>query len=151
MSVVFKAQAQGQADVVTLKNGSVIKGFIVEQVPNQSIKIQTRDGNIFVYSMDEVAKLSKEVSSRQSYRQRNVFTPSKYNNSKDRGYYGVAEFGYGFGVDDYKLDRISVGIVNGYKLDYYFAVGLGIGLNYYKEYFGNIPVYAHFRTVQDFV
>jgi hypothetical protein len=47
-------------DVVYLKNGSVIKGIVIEQVPNISIKIQTADGSIFVYEMDQVAKIAKE-------------------------------------------------------------------------------------------
>jgi len=36
-------------DVVYLKNGSVITGSIIEQIPNETIKIQTRDGSVFVY------------------------------------------------------------------------------------------------------
>jgi hypothetical protein len=47
-------------DVVYLKNGSVIKGLIIEQVPNESLKIQTADGSIFVYEMNQVAKIAKE-------------------------------------------------------------------------------------------
>lgn len=47
-------------DVVYLKNGSVIKGVIIEQVPNDSLKIQTADGSVFVYEMDQVAKIAKE-------------------------------------------------------------------------------------------
>lgn len=47
-------------DVVYLKNGSIIKGLIIEQVPNESLKIQTADGSIFVYEMDQVAKIAKE-------------------------------------------------------------------------------------------
>ncbi len=53
------AQAVWQ-DVVHCKNGSVIKGTIIEQIPNESIKIQTADGNIFVYKMSEVDKMTKE-------------------------------------------------------------------------------------------
>jgi hypothetical protein len=49
-------------DVVYIKNGSVIKGMIIEQTPNVSLKIQTRDGSIFVYKMDEVEKITKELS-----------------------------------------------------------------------------------------
>lgn len=52
--------AQQYIDVVYLKNGSVIRGVIMEQVPNQSIKIQTADKSIFVYKMDEVDKMVKE-------------------------------------------------------------------------------------------
>ena len=49
-------------DVVYLKNGSVIHGTIIEQVPNVSLKIQTRDGSIFFYKMDEIEKIAKEIS-----------------------------------------------------------------------------------------
>ena len=48
-------------DVVYLKNGSVIKGMILEMIPEKTIKIQTTDGNIFVYNMSEVEKVGKEV------------------------------------------------------------------------------------------
>ena len=53
--------SQKYTDVVYLKNGSIIKGTIIEQVPDKQIKIQTRDGSIFVYKMDEIEKLSKEL------------------------------------------------------------------------------------------
>ena len=49
-------------DVLYLKDGSVLRGMIVEQTPGVSIKIQTKDGNVFVYKMDEVDKMTKEVS-----------------------------------------------------------------------------------------
>lgn len=49
-------------DVVYLKNGSVIKGIIIEQIPNEKLKIQTKDGSVFVYKMEEVAKIAKELA-----------------------------------------------------------------------------------------
>ena len=49
-------------DIVYLKNGSVIKGTILEMVPDKTIKVQTADGNIFVYNMSEVEKISKEAA-----------------------------------------------------------------------------------------
>ncbi len=52
--------AQNYREVVHLKNGSVIKGVIIEQVPNESLKIQTADGSLFVYKMSEVSKITKE-------------------------------------------------------------------------------------------
>lgn len=48
-------------DVVYLKNGSIIRGQVIEMKPNESIKIQTRDGSVFVYSMNEVLKMDKEM------------------------------------------------------------------------------------------
>lgn len=47
-------------DVVYLKNGSIIRGLIMEQIPNESLKIQTSDGSLFVYKMEEVVKITKE-------------------------------------------------------------------------------------------
>jgi hypothetical protein len=47
-------------DVVYLKNGSVIRGLIMEQIPNETLKIQTADGSLFVYKMEEVVKITKE-------------------------------------------------------------------------------------------
>lgn len=55
--------AQTLNECVYLKNGSVIKGIIIEQVPNVSLKIQTADGSIFVYEMDQVEKITKEAVS----------------------------------------------------------------------------------------
>lgn len=40
--------AQSMQETVYLKNGSIIKGIIVEQVPGKSMKIQTKDGSLFV-------------------------------------------------------------------------------------------------------
>lgn len=53
--------AQETQDVVYLKNGSVIRGTVIEQVPGKSLKIKTSDGSVFVYTMDEVEKITKEA------------------------------------------------------------------------------------------
>jgi hypothetical protein len=47
-------------DVVYLKNGSIIKGSILEMVPAGSVKIQVADGSVFVFTMSEVEKVEKE-------------------------------------------------------------------------------------------
>lgn len=47
-------------DVVYLKNGSIIRGVIIEQVPGVSLKIKTKDGSVFFYKMEEVDKITKE-------------------------------------------------------------------------------------------
>ncbi|MBZ0201852.1 MAG: hypothetical protein K8I03_02415 [Ignavibacteria bacterium] len=52
--------AQQEEDVVYLKNGSIIHGTITEQVKGESIKIKTADGNIFVFKMSEIDKMTKE-------------------------------------------------------------------------------------------
>lgn len=61
-----QCRAQSTIDVVELKNGSVIRGTIVEQVMGESIKIKTYDGSLFVYRMDEVVRISKEAAAVQN-------------------------------------------------------------------------------------
>lgn len=59
MGLAVSAQIN-MRDVVHLKNGGITKGIIIEQIPNESIKVQTADGSIFVYKMDEIEKIEKE-------------------------------------------------------------------------------------------
>ena len=60
--VFFSTAALGQQmeDVVYLKNGSIIRGLIIEHVPSETIKIQTREGNLFVYEIWQVERIMKE-------------------------------------------------------------------------------------------
>ena len=60
ISFSVSAQNGNMEDVVYLKNGSIIHGIIIEQIPNESLKIKTKDGNVFVYKMTEVDKMTKE-------------------------------------------------------------------------------------------
>ena len=58
--VTSPAFAQQMEDVVHLKDGGLVRGTIIEQIPGESLKIKTRYGNVFVYTMDEIAKMSRE-------------------------------------------------------------------------------------------
>lgn len=46
------------ADEIYKTDGSIIKGKIIEVIPNESYKIQTSDGSIFVVKAYEVAKIT---------------------------------------------------------------------------------------------
>lgn len=58
-STIISAQA-GYRDVVYLKNGGKVIGIIIEQIPNVSIKIETSNGSIMVFKLDEVERMVKE-------------------------------------------------------------------------------------------
>ena len=48
-------------DVVYLRNGSIIRGVIIEQIPNESLKIQTPGGSVFVFTgCRKFVKIAKE-------------------------------------------------------------------------------------------
>ncbi len=51
-------------DVIYLKNGSMIRGVIMEMVIDDYVKIKMKDGSIYVYEMSEVDKITKEKASK---------------------------------------------------------------------------------------
>jgi anti-sigma28 factor (negative regulator of flagellin synthesis) len=55
-----KKKNEELVDVVYLKNGSIIHGEIVKINPGENVKIKIESGNLFVYEMDEVKKITKE-------------------------------------------------------------------------------------------
>ena len=68
LSISTYVAAQNYTEVVYLKNGSVIKGVIIEQVPNVSLKIKTSDGSLIICQMNDVEKITKEERYTRDYR-----------------------------------------------------------------------------------
>ncbi|NDV80560.1 porin family protein [Bacteroides sp. 51] len=141
-------------DVVYLKNGSMIRGIIIEQVPNQSLKIRTADGSVFVYNISDVEKMTREepVVQERTYNRNNsrnysrtiTATPS---NKTLRGYKGFIDMGYTF-ADEYE-DRIEMSTSHGYQFNNYLFVGGGIAYHYYHDDETDLytmPIFANFRA-----
>ena len=114
------ASAQQYGEVIYLKNGSIIKGTIVEQTPNESYKIKTADGSLFVYKWSEVSKITKEV-----------IKPTTTNSTR---YQGEIQVGFGAGVGAFPADRVYLQTIQGVRVGDHFSVGLGIGLNIIVPY-----------------
>jgi hypothetical protein len=131
-------------DVVYLKNGSIIRGIIVEQVPNQSIKIETADKSIFVYPIDDIQKMTKEE---KPMVKNNYQISAQDNEGLRTGYRGITEVGYQFGLGTYGLDRLKFNMINGGQFSPFFYLGGGVGLRYYfDDDVALIPVFVHART-----
>jgi hypothetical protein len=54
------AAAQGHVDTVYLKDGTAIRGTIVESVPNEWVRIRTPDGTVYVCAMEDVLRLTTD-------------------------------------------------------------------------------------------
>lgn len=135
---IFAFAQQNYQDVVYLKNGSIIRGTIIEQVPNKSIKIETADRNVMVYQMEDIEKISKEAIQSND-------NSSKNSSQKKSGYLGIVELGYAFGIKG-AYDFLNFNFINGYKFNPYFSLGFGTGLKYYFESKAlAIPFFADFR------
>jgi len=119
-------------DVIYLKNGAIVRGIIIEQVPNKSVEIKSNDNNYFIFKMDEVQKIARE---------NRLNDPTDY---KKKGFLNITEIGFGFGVNTINTYRGSFDIdgqdpilgirtINGYQLNEYFSFGLGVGFEAFLD------------------
>ena len=53
---------QQEEDVVYLKDGSVLRGTVIEDVIGESLRIRTRDGNVFRIAYDRIERRTKEAA-----------------------------------------------------------------------------------------
>lgn len=121
----------GMEDAVYLNNGSVLRGIIIEQVPNRSLKVQILGGSIFHVEMVEVARITKEpignvptvlrdapqaASSRRDTLQHAPYEP------KRKGYFFQAQLLL-------ELVQGGVRVVNGYRFGRFGHLGVGLGLD----------------------
>ncbi len=165
MLMTAKAQS-GMEDVVYLNNGSVLRGIIVEQVPNKSLKVQIAGGSIFQIEIADVERITKESplsvfpgssapdrSSREtrvrdSIRVREPWVPRR------KGYFLQGQVLL-------ELAQGGLRVVNGYKFGRFGYLGLGVGIDLsgpsishaYNNLWGNgsyggtgvyMPVYIHY-------
>ena len=73
LMVSTEAVSQQMEDVIYLKDGSIIRGVIIEQVPGVRVKIQTRGENIFVYLPEQIDKIMEEPMAKKSGRKNSEF------------------------------------------------------------------------------
>jgi hypothetical protein len=128
---------QNFEDVVYLKTGSIIRGIIIEQVPNQSIKVQTKDRNVFVLKYEEIEKITKENLPTNI-----LIKPDPENDYKKSGFINISEVNFCPGIGDVKVGLISVknndysfGLrsINGYQLNHHWTLGIGVGFDKHKN------------------
>ena len=55
-----KVSAEQMVDVVYLENGGIVRGTILEQIPDESLKIRRGDGKEFKYRMRDIVRISRE-------------------------------------------------------------------------------------------
>ncbi len=126
-------------DVVYLKNGSVIRGTIIEQIINKSIKIETADKSLFVFTLDEIEKLTKEEI-------KTNLEKSKSNSHNKKSSITTIDLGYQIGIGYYGIDRLRLNITTAYQLNSNFSFGGGTGLRYYNDYEATlIPLFLNIR------
>jgi hypothetical protein len=138
---ITKAQNNNQQVAVYLKNGGIIKGKLIELIPDSLLKIKTVDSNIFVYKISEISKFTNEPEPLQS-----LADIPQDTSGIDAGYYGVIEYniGFSFAMEEMFFTN-KWNFINGYRFSPWFAGGIGFGLRSYAIYSFIIPVFADIR------
>lgn len=137
-------QAQSRSklqDVLYLKNGWVIRGWVLSDVMADSLRIETEGGNIFVFAKDNVrAKTEEPLIRRRGGRKPYVPTPVQ------NGYYGSVQFALLAGSGPTSSQNIDITTVHGYRLRHWLAIGGGMGITFTPQ--GVLmPVFAELRSL----
>lgn len=134
---LLNAQTLGDyEEVVYLKNGSVIRGIIIEMIPGKSVKIETREKNLFVYQMDEIEKIAREIPNGGG---------GKHNDTrKAKGFELYLDEGLAIWVpnDPYPTNMLTV--TPGYKFNRTVFLGFSTGL-IAREGLVAVPAYFDLR------
>ena len=125
----------------------IFKCSVIEIVPEQTIKIQTADGSIFVYQMNEVDRMQQEAEN-----QRYDIRPAD-GYYLDRGFRGIVDFGGHIGFSDAEdFYQISAAFTGGYQFNHFLFVGAGIAptVNMYHEgSYGYYGYYGYYESDSD--
>jgi opacity protein-like surface antigen len=75
-----------------------------------------------------------------------AFAQQNFQDSR-AGYQGIVEIGHAIGIDYKKKDFLKVNVINGYKFNPYFSLGLGTGIKYYYDAKdAMVPLFMDFRA-----
>ena len=127
------AQVSKNEDVIYLKNQWVIRGKILQQ--KDSVKIQTHDGNIFVFSVNDLQKIVQEKAWGSFI-------------NKQKGFVNFTELGPLVAgkttINGVTTAAFSFQTVNGYKFSQGAMAGIGVGADLYATQ-TILPVFGSFR------
>lgn len=127
-------------DLVTLQNGDIYRGMIVEQPDSQIIRINTLCYNTLNFNVEDISSISsEEINLKRS----GIKLPFHYNS---RGYVNITDFGLLIATGDNAKNAIfSVSSMNGYSISSRFIIGAGIGIELFETLM--MPLYADTRVI----
>jgi hypothetical protein len=108
-------------DVVYLKNGSIIRGTIVENQPGVLLRIRTEGKSEWVFKYEEIEKITKEE----------ISAPKKEVFTKNKGIYGLFQAGLLMGDGGYNsiVVDMNTNLAIGYKFHRLLGVGGAAGID----------------------
>ncbi len=148
MFIAAATQAQEPEQVtLKLKNGATVSGKVINE-GDDSMKIQTPEGDVFIYRINEISRIEGRDTADSGETQMQKRSINGYGGAK--GYRSFLDAGYSYGIDDGGSDRVSLTYIGGYNFSSYLYVGLGFGVSVTDLIGGNaelgLPIFAHIRS-----
>lgn len=118
---------ENQQDVLYLKDGSVLRGTIVERHQDSILKIQIIGNNILVVKADEISEINKENKT-------GTYIP------RSNGIYNVTSIGISTGMDEYAnlMGGLEIGSILGYRFENRIQTGAGASIVYQSQPLFNV-------------
>jgi len=109
-------------DVIYLKNGSMYKGTIIEEVPNTSYKIRISGGSVIALQVADIERLTKEEPPSSTWTWGRGMRDTTRFVGRKRGYFNVLQV---------LIENKQGGLrfVNGYKFGQMGYLGIGVGFD----------------------
>lgn len=105
-------------DILYLKDGSIIKGTIMEYIVDSHVRIQTAEGKVHEFPYDQISK--KRVRA------------AKHVEVKPRGYYNETSVGLLIGRSIWwQPAQATIQMVNGYQINRRVMTGFGVGVEWF--------------------
>jgi hypothetical protein len=142
-----------QEDVIYMKNGSVYRGTIIEQIPNVSYKIEIAGGSVIFIKAEDVVKITKEDKKSTDGYVVHSYSEDRLMRPKPVYEYKFRPKGYFLQIQA-EAEALQFGfrVVNGYKFGQFAYLGLGLGVDGLimdihgsQDYGGGyIPIYVYY-------
>ncbi len=141
-----------KVDIVKLKNGSVLKGEIVDYTDTDKVVFILTNGERLTFNNKEIKLIKKRKTNKNLEAKTSVLQNMKSKKIKKKGYYHFTQLSLLNSISERDEYDLSLGISthNGYKFTSWLGVGVGIGAMAYDtnnpvtfpltfEVRGNIP------------
>lgn len=142
-------------EAVTLKNGHIVRGKIIEYTPLESLTIQQSDGTVTHLTWNQIKVIKREKKQPLS-----AFTTTfAADKGPQKGFRAMVDAGYSFYVGDNRStdlmssysDHLEINAVAGYQFYPFLFLGAGAGYHGYNKnlngkHFTMIPIFADVRV-----
>ena len=137
--------AQASREILHLKNGTKLEGYVLEEVYGESVTIQTLEGAKHTIPISDITKKTRTMVGAIMPND-NVNATILKSHSLNKGYRFFFSGGLGFKFTEYSSFKFEASTSHGYQFNPHLFVGGGLALQFWGSYLDfSAQVYAKIR------